>query len=567
MAAPAVPGDGADLYAAVQAVGMELCPALGITIPVGKDSMSMSTVWADPATSASKRVTAPTSLIISAFAPVADIRQSLTPQLITGGGIGATLLYVIDLGRGKDRLGGSILAQVFGQTSQAPADVDSPADLKAFWNAIQRLGREGKILAYHDRSDGGLLAAAAEMAFAGNTGVTLILPQGVDPFACLFSEELGAIIQVKASEAHYVQNVLREHNLLDCVTTHGTPNQNSVVRVLSTSGQEIFSESIFTLRSVWSDVTRRMAGLRDNPACAEQEHALRIDPSNPGLSPKVTFDFSPATIGHWSLDIGHSGAKPSVAILREQGVNGEVEMAAAFTRAGFKAVDVHMTDILSGRVSLRDFRGLAACGGFSYGDVLGAGEGWAKSILFNPRAHDEFAAFFAREDTFALGVCNGCQMMSNLHSIIPGAAHWPRFVQNQSERFEARVASLLIEKSPSVLFAGMEGSVLPVAIAHGEGFTEFASPEAAVACNASGLVAARFVDNHHRPTEHYPLNPNGSPFGITALTTTTGRVTILMPHPERVFRVVQQSWAPPAWRDRDAAPWLRLFQNARAWVG
>jgi phosphoribosylformylglycinamidine synthase len=567
MAAPAVPGDGADLYAAVQAVGMELCPALGITIPVGKDSMSMSTVWADPATGASKRVTAPTSLIISAFAPVADIRQSLTPQLVTDSAIGATLLYVIDLGRGKDRLGGSILAQVFGQTGQAPADVDSPADLKAFWNAIQRLGREGKILAYHDRSDGGLLAAAAEMAFAGNTGVTLTLPQGVDPFACLFSEELGAIIQVKDSDAHYVQTVLREHNLLDCVTTHGTPNQNSVVRVLSTSGQEIFSESIFTLRSIWSDVTRRMAGLRDNPACAEQEHALRIDPSNPGLSPKITFDVSPATIGHWSLDIGHSGAKPSVAILREQGVNGEVEMAAAFTRAGFKAVDVHMTDILSGRVSLRDFRGLAACGGFSYGDVLGAGEGWAKSILFNPRARDEFAAFFAREDTFALGVCNGCQMMSNLHSIIPGAAHWPRFVQNQSERFEARVASVLIEKSPSVLFAGMEGSVLPIAIAHGEGFTEFASPEAAVACNASGLVAARFVDNHHRPTEHYPLNPNGSPFGITALTTTTGRVTILMPHPERVFRVVQQSWAPPAWRDRDAAPWLRLFQNARAWVG
>ncbi len=580
MAAPAVPGDGADLYAAVQAVGMELCPALGITIPVGKDSMSMSTVWADPATGAAKRVTAPTSLIISAFAPVADIRQSLTPQLVTGGGIGATLLLVIDLGRGKHRLGGSILAQVFGQTGQAPADVDSPADLKAFWNAIQRLGREGKILAYHDRSDGGLLAAAAEMAFAGNTGVSLILPQDVDPFACLFSEELGAIIQVKASEAHYVQNVLREYNLLDCVTTHGTPNQNSVVRVLSHRGEEIFSENIFTLRSIWSDVSRRMAGLRDNPACAEQEHALRIDPSNPGLSPKVTFSFgdfategtndakNPDSVSAISAPfVANSSVRPAMAILREQGVNGEVEMAAAFTRAGFKAVDVHMTDILSGRVSLRDFRGLAACGGFSYGDVLGAGGGWAKSILFNHRARDEFSAFFARTDTFALGVCNGCQMMSNLHSIIPGAEDWPRFVQNQSERFEARVASVRIEKSPSVLFAGMEGSVLPIAIAHGEGFTEFPSAEAAAAFNSSGLVAARFVDNHHRPTELYPLNPNGSPFGTTGLTTRDGRVTILMPHPERVFRVVQQSWAPPAWRDRDEAPWLRLFQNARAWVG
>jgi phosphoribosylformylglycinamidine synthase len=330
-----------------------------------------------------------------------------------------------------------------------------------------------------------------------------------------------------------------------------------------------------------------MAALRDNPLCAEQEHALRLDRDDPGIHPKVTFGFGDSTTESTEATEGRTEPteksassaasvlsvpsvvknRPPMAILREQGVNGEVEMAAAFTRAGFRAVDVHMTDILSGRVSLRDFRGLVACGGFSYGDVLGAGEGWAKSILFNPRARDEFSAFFARPDTFALGVCNGCQMMSNLHAIIPGAEGWPRFVQNQSERFEARVASLLIEKSPSVLFAGMEGSVLPIAVAHGEGFTEFPTKEAAAAFSASGLVSARFVDNHHRPTEHYPLNPNGSPFGTTAITTRDGRVTLLMPHPERVFRVVQQSYVPPAWRGREDAPWLRLFRNARAWVG
>jgi phosphoribosylformylglycinamidine synthase len=582
MAAPALPGEGADLYAAVQAVGMELCPALGITIPVGKDSMSMSTLWADSTTGASKRITAPTSLIISAFAAVADIRQSLTPQLITDSG--PTTLVAIDLGHGKNRLGGSILAQVFNQTGQAPADVDSPADLKAFWNAIQALGRQGNILAYHDRSDGGLLVTAVEMAFAGHVGVTLDLPATTEPFAALFAEELGAVIQVRDPELATVLATLAAHGLGTASSRIGTLNPDFTFRVTKAGSTEpLLDASLTNLRDAWSDVTRRMATLRDNPACAAQEHALRLDHTNPGLSPKVTFDFSDLIAEKTELTKRESELKqkpfsaisvpsvvnnrPPVAILREQGVNGEVEMAAAFTRAGFKAVDVHMTDILAGRISLRDFRGLAACGGFSYGDVLGAGEGWAKSILFNSRARDEFSAFFTREDTFALGVCNGCQMMSNLHSIIPGATHWPRFVQNQSERFEARVASLRIEKSPSVLFAGMEGSVLPTAIAHGEGFTEFASPEAGAACNASGLVAARYVDNHHRPTELYPLNPNGSPFGITALTTTTGRVTILMPHPERVFRVAQQSWAPRAWRERDEAPWLRLFQNARTWVG
>ena len=553
MAAPALPGDGADLYAAVKAVGMELCPALGITIPVGKDSMSMSTVWKDASTGESKRVTAPTSLIISAFAAVTDIRLSLTPQLITDAG--PTELLLIDLGRGQNRLGGSILAQVVSQIGEVTPDVDNPFHLKNFWNAIQQLGREQKLLAYHDRSDGGVFTTLVEMAFAGNTGIDVEIPASHSAFSALFSEELGAVIQVRAGDLDYVTGVLRTCGLKTCISRLGTLNPHRALRIKRGS-QEIYNENLVKLRDVWSDVTRRIAGLRDNPACAEQEHALRLDRKNPGLTPKVTFEISAPAI---------LKTRPPVAILREQGVNGQVEMAAAFDRAGFKTLDVHMTDILSGRVSLKDFRGLVACGGFSYGDVLGAGEGWAKSALFNPRARDEFSAFFTREDAFALGVCNGCQMMSNLHSIIPGAESWPRFVQNQSERFEARVASVRIEKSPSILFAGMEGSVLPIAIAHGEGFAEFTSTAAADAFSTSGRVAARYVDNHHEVTQHYPLNPNGSPHGMTALTTTTGRVTIMMPHPERVFRSVQHSWAPKTWGEN--SPWMRLFENARTWVG
>ncbi|MBC8041468.1 MAG: phosphoribosylformylglycinamidine synthase, partial [Opitutaceae bacterium] len=512
MAAPALPGDGADLYEAVSAVGMDLCPALGITIPVGKDSMSMSTVWKDAATGDQKRVTSPTSLIISAFASVADIRLSLTPQLITDAG--DTKLILIDLGLGKNRMGGSIFAQVISQTGEATPDVENPYHLKGFWNAIQQLGAEKKLLAYHDRSDGGLLATIVEMCFAGHTGVDLEIPASHSAFSALFSEELGAVIQVRADDVAYVTSALRTHGLKTCVSLIGTLNPHHALRI-KRAGQEIYNENLSKLRDIWSDVTRRIAGLRDNPACAEQEHALRLDRTNPGLTPKVTFDYTsaPAITGK---------ARPPMAILREQGVNGEVEMAAAFTRAGFQAIDVHMTDILSGRIKLSDFRGLVACGGFSYGDVLGAGGGWAKSALFNPRARDEFSAFFARTDTFALGVCNGCQMMSNLHSIIPGAEGWPRFVQNQSERFEARVASIKIEKTPSILFTGMEGAVLPIAIAHGEGFAEFPTTGAAAAFSASGLVAARFVDNKHAVTQHYPLNPNGSPHGMTALTTTTG---------------------------------------------
>ncbi len=590
MAAPSIPGDAADLYAAVEAVGMELCPALGITIPVGKDSMSMSTSWHD-AENKARRVTAPISLIVSAFASVSDIRLSLTSQLRydsavgtslpsaiglatadvdargrTQGAplqeIGPTVLLLVDLGRSKNRLGGSILAQTVSQMGEATPDVDSAADLKNFWKAIQQLGRDRKILAYHDRSDGGLLATIAEMAFAGHTGVDIELPHLHEPFAALFNEELGAVIQVREDDLDDVMLALREYGLKACVSRLGTLNSHYALRVKQ-SGKELFNESLITLRGWWSDVTHRIAGMRDNPKAASQEHALRLDRDDPGIRPVITFDLKAA--GSQPSALSSQLSQPLVAILREQGVNGEVEMAAAFTRAGFRAVDVHMTDILSGRVSLKDFRGLAACGGFSYGDVLGAGEGWAKSVLFNERARAEFAAFFAREDTFGLGVCNGCQMMSNLKSIIPGADHWPRFVQNQSERYEGRFVSVKIEPSPSIFFKDMAGSVIPICTAHGEGYAEFADRAAADAFSSSGLVSARFVDNHHQTTELYPLNPNGSPLGMTALTTTTGRVTIIMPHPERVFRSACMSWAPKDWPED--SPWMKLFYNARDWVG
>ena len=563
MAAPGVPGDGADLYAAVRAVGMELCPALGITIPVGKDSMSMSTVWKDGGKE--QRMTAPVSLIVSAFASATDIRLSLTPQLrsdATGAAaaIGDTVLLMIDLGHGRNRLGGSILGQVVSQIGATTPDVDDAAELKGFWNAIQQLGREKKILAYHDRSDGGLLATAVEMAFAGHTGVDLQLPAGAtEPFGPLFSEELGAVIQVRTADLEAVTAVLKAHRLNGLTSQIGTLNRDYRFRIRQ-GGQAIYDEDLSALRAIWSNVTRRIAALRDNPAAAEDEYRLKLDRADRGITPVITFpldgnDAAPAILS----------ARPRVAVLREQGVNGQVEMGAALTRAGFTAIDVHMTDILSGRTKLENFRGLIACGGFSYGDVLGAGEGWAKSVLFHGRTRDAVQAFFARADTFGLGVCNGCQMMSNLRSIIPGAESWPRFVQNQSERYEGRFVSVKIERSPSVLFAGMEGSVIPIAVAHGEGYAEFADAAAARAFSASGLVAARFVDNQHQPTERYPLNPNGSPLGMTALTTTTGRVTIMMPHPERVFRTVAMSWHPPEWGED--SPWMKLFRNARVWVG
>ena len=426
------------------------------------------------------------------------------------------------------------------------------------------------------------------MAFAGHVGVSLDLPPSArnnrpgtvtpsSPFAQLFAEELGAVIQVREADLDDVSVLVRKFGFKACTARIGSlnPDYRFVIRQ---SGQVLLDLDLSELRAVWSDTTRRISALRDNPACAESEYQLKLDRTDPGITPKLTFSLTAENAESAEFRTGNPGitsassatsavkkTRPPIAILREQGVNGEVEMAAAFTRAGFRAIDVHMTDILSGRISLKDFRGLAACGGFSYGDVLGAGEGWAKSILFNDRARAEFSAFFARPDTFALGVCNGCQMMSNLHSIIPGAEHWPHFVQNRSERFEARFASIQIEKSPSILFAGMEGSVIPIAVSHGEGYAEFADAATVQACSTSGLVVARFVDNHHQITEQYPLNPNGSPLGLTALTTRDGRVTIMMPHPERVHRTVTMSYHPADWGED--SPWMKLFYNARAWVG
>jgi phosphoribosylformylglycinamidine synthase len=556
MAPAGHPGEDARLFDAVRAVGAELCPALGIAIPVGKDSMSMRTVWEDPAGGGKKSVTAPLSLVVSAFAPVTDVRRTLTPELRREAD---TVLLLVDLGRGKNRLGGSALAQVYGRLGQTAPDLDDPAALVAFFAGVQALNATGALLAYHDRSDGGLLVTALEMAFASGQGLELDLgalgDAGGEPAAQLFAEELGAVVQVRAG------NVERVRQAFPGIPVHAigrpVPGDRVVVR---RGGEVLLDEKRADLRALWSETTHAMQRLRDDPACADQEQESRLA-DTPGLSAVVPFDAAADVAAPFVA----RGARPRVAILREQGVNGQVEMAAAFDRAGFEAIDVHMSDILEGRVALAGFRGLAACGGFSYGDVLGAGEGWAKSILFNGRARDEFGRFFARTDTFALGVCNGCQMMANLRELIPGAERWPRFVRNRSEQFEARLSLLTIERSPSVLLAGMAGARLPIAVAHGEGQAEFAREDDRTALEAAGLVAARFVDHHGRPTEHYPENPNGSRAGLTALTTPDGRVTIMMPHPERVFRTVQYSWHPPEWGED--APWMRLFRNARVWVG
>lgn len=545
MASPNYEGDGADLYEAVQSIGMELCPELGITIPVGKDSMSMSTVWEDE--KGKHNVTAPISVVISAFAPVADARITLTPVLQKK----ASRLLLVDLARGKNRMGASIAAQVFCELGNTAPDVDNAKELRTFFETVQKLNKAQKILAYHDKSDGGLFVTALEMAFAGHTGVTLdVSALKGSLIEILFNEELGAVLQVADENVSAVKDAFAAAGLGDCVTDVGTLNDSYEFIVGD------YKAGISELRSIWSDTTRRIAALRDNPECAESEYQLKLEQDDPGISPKVTFDVSVKK---------DYESRPKMAILREQGVNGEVEMAAAFDRAGFESIDVHMTDILSGKISLQDFQGLVACGGFSYGDVLGAGEGWAKSILFHAKARQEFEEFFRRENTFTLGVCNGCQMVSNLKDLIPGAEHWPRFVQNLSERFEARFSSLKIEETPSVLLKGMAGSVLPIAVAHGEGRAEFASREAAEACLKTGLVSLRYVDGKHQYTERYPLNPNGSPFGITGLTSKDGRALIMMPHPERVFRTVQNSWHPADWGEY--APWMKLFLNARAFVG
>ena len=547
-------GEDAALFNTVKAVGMELCPALGISIPVGKDSMSMKTVWEDNGTK--KAVTSPISLVISAFANTQDVRKTLTPQLRTD--LGETALILIDLGNGKNRMGGSSLAQVYSQLGDSAPDVDNPAQLKQFFTQIQALNTDGKLLAYHDRSDGGLFASLCEMAFAGHCGINVDLNslQG-DAISALFNEELGAVLQVHASDA---QAILKQLNntLGACAHLIGTVNTGDQIQIRKGSTQ--FSDSRVNLHRMWSETTYRMQSLRDNPQCAQQEYDRILNESDAGMHAHLTFDLQDDVAAPYI----NTGARPNMAILREQGVNGQTEMAAAFDRAGFNSVDVHMSDVIAGRVSLKDFAGLVACGGFSYGDVLGAGEGWAKSILFNNRARDEFSAFFNRQDSFALGVCNGCQMMSNLHSIIPGSAHWPHFVRNKSEQFEARFAMVEVLESPSIFFNGMAGSRMPIAVAHGEGFTEFSDKGAVTAVLNQKLATMRFIDHASTPTEVYPFNPNGSPQGLTGFTTTDGRFSIMMPHPERVFRAVQHSWRPDSWQED--GPWMRMFRNARKFI-
>ncbi|HEU4532691.1 MAG TPA: phosphoribosylformylglycinamidine synthase, partial [Polyangiaceae bacterium] len=555
MAAAGHPGEDARLYDAVRAVGAELCPALGVAIPVGKDSLSMRTVWAE--NGAPKSVVAPLSLVVSAFAPATDLRRALTPELRLDAG--PSELWLVDLGRGRNRLGASCLAQAYGQLGDEPPDLDDPALLAGFFAAVQELAAAGKLLAYHDRSDGGLFAALAEMAFAGGAALDVDVAALGEPLGALFAEELGAVLQAREADAPDLAAAFARHGLGACLHRLGRPAPGDRV-VVRRGAETLLDEARSFLRGVWSETTHAMARLRDDPACADEEHAARLDPSDPGLSAFVPFTFDERAAAPAAL-----GRRPRVAVLRDQGVNGQVEMAAAFDRAGFEAVDVHTSDLLAGRVDLGGFRGLAACGGFSYGDVLGAGEGWAKSILFHGRARDALRAFLARPDAFALGVCNGCQMMAALRELVPGAELWPRFVRNRSEQFEARLSLVEIVESPSVLLRGMAGARLPVAVAHGEGRVEVAAAGDLDALEGRRLVAARFVDHRGRPAERYPANPNGSPRGITALTNADGRVTILMPHPERVFRALQHSWRPADWRED--GPWMRLFRNARAWVG
>jgi phosphoribosylformylglycinamidine synthase len=555
------PGEDAGLYEAVKAIGEELCPALGLTIPVGKDSMSMRTQWDE--NGEQRSVTSPMSLIITAFGVVEDIRKTVTPQLRTD--LGDTRIIAIDLSKGKNRLGGSCLAQVYKKLGNETPDVDCPETLKGFFNAMQTLVREEKLVAYHDISDGGLFTTLTEMAFAGHTGVDVDLTKlNGDSLSVLFNEELGAVIQIRESDVDAIHVILAKYGVLDCCTDIGRINNEDTIR-FTRDDKVILENSRTYYRTTWAQTTYKMQSLRDNPECAQQEHDVKFDTEDPGLQAELSFDINEDIVADLIAKDAQNGTNPRVAILREQGVNSHVEMAAAFDRAGFVAIDVHMSDILSGRTDLADFNGLVACGGFSYGDVLGAGEGWAKSILFNKNAKAMFKVFFEREDTFSLGVCNGCQMMSNLKEIIPGSDTWPRFVQNKSERFEARFSLVEIQESPSVLFNGMAGSVMPIAVSHGEGRTEFCSDEAIDAANNSGTVSMRYINNYGDITETYPANPNGSVDGITSLTTTDGRVTIMMPHPERVFRTVANSWHPDNWGED--SPWARMFRNARKFIG
>ncbi|HCL87080.1 MAG TPA: phosphoribosylformylglycinamidine synthase, partial [Comamonadaceae bacterium] len=592
MAACGEPGEDAALYETVRAVGMQLCPQLGISIPVGKDSLSMRTQWTDTG-GALKKVTSPVSLIVTAFATLADVRGTLTPQLDAQEQ--DTTLVLVDLSRGQMRMGGSILAQVLQQAGGAVPDLDDAKDLIALVDAVNALRREGLILAYHDRSDGGLLAAAAEMAFAGHVGVALNVDMLVTEgdgisdsrmeagdaknwaqqvsgrrdeltLRALFNEELGAVLQVRTAQRDQVMQVLRAHGLAACSHIIGkTRPQSSAMDEgkgelqVWRDAKKIFAASLSDLHQVWDAVSWKICQQRDNPACADSEHAAAGDPLDPGLHVHLTFDPAEDVAAPY-LNL----ARPRVAVLREQGVNSHVEMAYAFTEAGFEAFDVHMSDLQAGRAELSQFAGIVACGGFSYGDTLGAGIGWARSITFNPRLSEQFQQFFARQDTFGLGVCNGCQMFAELADIIPGAQDWPRFTTNQSHRFEARLSMVEVLDSPSIFFAGMAGSRLPIAVAHGEGYANFQyrGNEERV------LRSLRFVDNAGQPTERYPANPNGSAGGLTAVTTPDGRFTALMPHPERVFRDIQMSWTDLATTGgQDAySPWMRLWRNARRWV-
>ncbi|GJJ01946.1 phosphoribosylformylglycinamidine synthase [Duganella rhizosphaerae] len=585
MAACGQPGQDAALFDTVKAVGMELCPALGISIPVGKDSLSMRTTWREDGDAkadgfgTAKAVTSPVSLIVSAFAPVHDVRKSLTPQIKTDAG--DTAIILIDLGRGKNRMGASALSLVMGQLGNETPDVDSAEDLKGFFTAIQQLNNDGKLLAYHDRSDGGLYGTLTEMAFAGRAGLSinldiLTLEQGhgadqgdaknwagqiaerrnEQTLRALFSEELGAVIQVRAEEKTLVMDVLRTFNLGACSHIIGKPNDRGVIE-FTRDAKIIYNKQRSELHRLWSETSWRIARLRDNPACADAEYDRILDETDPGITPKISFDLTENVAAPFLA----TGVRPRVAILREQGVNSHIETAYVMHQAGFNAVDVHMSDLIAGRVKLDDFQGIIAVGGFSYGDVLGAGEGWAKTILFNAALAEQFARFFARTDSFGLGVCNGCQMMSNLKSIIPGAHAWPKFTTNKSEKFEARFAMVEVLDSPSIFFNGMAGTQTAIAIAHGEGYADFTQTG-----NINEAVAAmRFVDNRGAATEAYPYNPNGSPQGLTSVTTADGRFTVMMPHAERVFRSVQQSWHPESWGED--SPWMRMFRNARKFVG
>ena len=557
MAAAGHSGEDARLYETVRAVAMDLCPKLGIPIPVGKDSLSMRTVWEEAGEP--KGVTAPLSLVVSAFAAVEDARKTLTPQLRTDRG--ETDLILIDLGKGRNRLGASAFAQVYGQLGHEPADLNDPDALVRAFNTIQALVGAERLLAYHDRSDGGLFVTLAEMAFAGRTGLDANLNElGDTPLAALFSEELGAVVQIERACREQVLEALHEAGLgRHCHVLGGLRDDDRLV--FRHGGAIVLEACRVELQRAWSETTWRMQTLRDNPQCAREEYDALLEDSDPGLHAVLTFD--PAH------DVGAPyigfGARPRVAVLREQGVNGHVEMAAAFDRAGFTAVDVHMSDLLDGRRYLDEFQGIAAAGGFSYGDVLGAGGGWAKSILHNARARDAFAVFCERPDVFGLGVCNGCQMFAGLRELIPGSEYWPQFVRNRSEQFEARLAMVEIMASPSIFLEGMAGSRLPIAVAHGEGRAQYGPPQMFRQAVAAGVIAMRYVDNFGRPTERYPANPNGSPEGVTGFSSRDGRFTILMPHPERVFRTIQLAWSPRQWGEE--SPWLRLFRNARKACG